>query len=113
MTLSSPQQGGRGPQSPLLTAASTGTYGGTSGTGPTLAPTHAEVHLPCVSIDLSFRFAYAYIEPECADPGHFIQRVLEERTGNPPHRLAASSRGAMLVFFPDSYIRAPLDPGAP
>lgn len=46
------------------------------------------------------------IEPECADPGNFIRRVLEERASNPPFRLAASSRGAMLVVFLDAFVRA-------
>lgn len=68
--------------------------------------THAEVHLPWVNMALSNRFAYAYIDPECADPGVCIRRALKERAGNPPFHLVASSRGAMLVVFPDAHIQA-------
>ena len=51
------------------------------------------------------RLAYAFIEPERADPGLYIRTALEQRGGDPPVRLAPSSHGAMMVVFRHPFFR--------
>jgi hypothetical protein len=61
--------------------------------------------MPSVDMGPSRRLAYAFVEPACADPRHFIRMALEQRGGDPPCRLAASSHGAMMVVFKHAYFR--------
>ncbi|KAG2606605.1 hypothetical protein PVAP13_4NG061865 [Panicum virgatum] len=65
----------------------------------------AEVHMPAVDMEPCRRLAYAFVEPECADPGLFIRTALEQRGGDPPVRLAASSYGSMMVVFRHLFFR--------
>ena len=55
--------------------------------------------MPLVDLEPCRSLAYAFIEPECADPGIFIRTILERRGGDPPVWLAPSSYGAMMVVF--------------
>ena len=55
--------------------------------------------MPPVDMEPCHRLAYAFVEPERADPELFIRTALEQRGGDPPVRLAPSSRGAMMVVF--------------
>jgi len=61
--------------------------------------------MPPVDMEPCRRLAYAFIEPECADPGLFIRNALEQRGGDPPVRLAPSSHGTMMVVFRHPYFR--------
>ena len=61
--------------------------------------------MPCVDMEPSRRLAYAFVEPACADPGLFIRRALERRSGDPPVRLAPSSHGTMMVIFGHPFFR--------
>lgn len=55
--------------------------------------------MPPVDMEPTQRLAYAFVDPECADPGLYIRTALEQRGGDPPVRLAPSSHGAMMVMF--------------
>jgi len=55
--------------------------------------------MPPVDMEPCRRLAYAFVEPECADPGLFIRTALEQRGGDPPVRLAPSSYETMMVVF--------------
>ena len=61
--------------------------------------------MPHVDMEPCRCLAYAFIEPECADPGLFIRTALEQRGGDPPVRLAASSHGSMMVVFRHPFFR--------
>ena len=61
--------------------------------------------MPYLDMASSRRLAYAFVEPECADPGLFIRLALERRGGDPPIRLAPSSHGAMMVVFCHPFFR--------
>ena len=61
--------------------------------------------MPPVDMEPCRRLAYAFVEPECADPGLFIRTALEQRGGDPPIRLAASSYGSMMVVFRHPFFR--------
>ncbi|CAL4919663.1 unnamed protein product [Urochloa decumbens] len=64
-----------------------------------------EVHAPPVTLEPSRRYAYAFIDPPCADPALFIRRALERCGGDPAFRLAPSSHGAMMVVFLHPFLR--------
>jgi len=45
---------------------------------------YAEVHMPPVDMEPTQRLAYAFVDPECADPGLYIRTALEQRGGDLP-----------------------------
>jgi len=61
--------------------------------------------MPPVDMGPCRRLAYAFVEPERADPGLYIRTALEQRGGDPPVRLAPSSHGAMMVVFRHPFFR--------
>ena len=61
--------------------------------------------MPAVDMEPCRRLAYAFVEPECTDPGLFMRSALEQRGGDPPVRLAASSYGSMMVVFRHPFFR--------
>ncbi|CAO2046977.1 unnamed protein product [Urochloa humidicola] len=76
-----------------------------SSTGSSRRPTSVEVHAPPVNMEPSRRYAYAFIDPPCADPALFIRHALERCGGDPAFRLAPSSHGAMMVVFLNPLLR--------
>ena len=61
--------------------------------------------MPYVDMAPSHRLAYAFVEPECADPGLFIRLALECRGRDPPICLGPSSHRAMMVVFCHPFFR--------